>query len=185
MTVRVEPRAALRPAQPMSTEDRVGFDLQWRTLEALYREEATGLARYFARRVPANDVWDLVHESFRRIIGHSAERPVAFVMRTASHLVSEHWRTARRRGDADHVPLDEAHDGGEDPFACLVARDSLARIDTALNALSPKTRNIFLLSRIEGKSYAEIAEAYGMSVMGVKKQVAKAMLLLRRRVGPL
>lgn len=185
MTGRADPLEPLGPGDVMSSEDRVGFDLQWRTLETLYREEAPGLARYFARRVPANDVWDLVHESFRRIMGHPAERPIAFITRTASHLVSEHWRTARRRGTAAHEPAVDDLSDGHDPFAGLAARESLARIDAALAALNPKTRNIFLLSRIEGKSYAEIADGYGMSVMGVKKQVAKAMLLLRRRVGPL
>ena len=185
MTIHADPLEPRAAGDAMSSEDRIGFDLQWQTLELLYREEAPGLARYFARRVPADDVWDLVQESFRRIIGHSAERPIAFVTRTASHLVSEHWRAARRRDAAAHEPVDDDLSDGRDPFAGLAARDSLTRIDAALAALDPKTRNIFLLSRIEGKSYAEIADGYGMSVMGVKKRVAKAVLLLRRRVGPL
>lgn len=169
----------------MSEEDRAGFDLQWRTLEAVYRVEAPALARYFARRVPAQDAWDLVHESFRRVFGHTADRPIAFVARTASNLAREHWRTARRRATDADMPADDDFGDGQDPFAALTARDSLKRLDAALAALDAKTRNIFLLSRIEGKTYAEIGEAYGMSETGVKKRVAKAMLTLRRRVGPL
>lgn len=39
----------------------------------------------------------------------------------------------------------------------------LRRLDRALARLSPKRRNIYLLSRVEQKSFAEIAEAYGIS----------------------
>lgn len=158
---------------------------QWRATEALYREEAPQLARYFERRVPKGDVLDLVQESFRRILGHLPERPGAFLGRTAANLVIEFRRASARRRAQLHVEFDERDHPGADPHPRLEARDALKRVDAAMHKLKPRTRDIFLMSRIEGRSYAEIGEVFGMSEEGVKKQVAKAIKFLRARVGDL
>jgi RNA polymerase sigma factor (sigma-70 family) len=169
----------------LSPEDEAALRAQWRATEALYREEAPHLARYFQRRVPVDEVADLVQESFRRVIKHRPERPGSFLMRTATNLVLELKRFAARRHTQQHVPFDEATVPGRDPHAQLEARDTLRRVERALAKLKPKTRNIFLMARVDGKSYAEIAEIYGMSEEGVKKQVATATWQLRQRVGDL
>ncbi|URW75886.1 sigma-70 family RNA polymerase sigma factor [Sphingomonas donggukensis] len=169
----------------LTDADRAAMREQWRTVEALYRDEAPHLARYFERRVARDDVLDLVQESFRRILGHRPEHPGSFLGRTAANLVLEFRRVAARRQARAHESYEEHHSPSVDPLPHLEARDTLAHLHAALNQLKPKTRNIFLMSRIEGMTYAEIAEAYGMSEEGVKKQVATAMHHVRRRVGDL
>lgn len=164
-------------------DDWIGFPQPDFGIERIYRDEAPRLARFFARRVPADDVRDFVQETFRRLIGHRPDRPAAFLTRMAANLVTERRRQAGRRSDALHDAYEDAALAGPDPLRHLEARDAIARIDAALATLKPKTRNIFLLRRVEGMSYAEIAEAYGMSVKGVEKQFAKAMLHVRRHVG--
>jgi RNA polymerase sigma-70 factor (ECF subfamily) len=154
-------------------------------IEILYRDERRALARYFGRRMPASDVDDLVQESFRRTLGHVAVRPGAFLNRVARNLLFERRRSAGRKAEAAHVRFEDDAIADIDPHRLMEARDALARVDQALDTLHPKTRNIFLLRRIEGMSYAEIASAYGMSEKGVEKQFAKAMIHLRRRVGDL
>jgi RNA polymerase sigma-70 factor (ECF subfamily) len=169
----------------LTTDDAAAMREQWVAMERLYRTEAPHLARYFARRVPAFEVGDFIQESFRRILGHRAERPGAFLQRTAANLVTEFRRTSARRQAMAHDSYEEGSVSGPDPIDALEARDAIARVQTVLNGLNPKTRNIFLLSRIEGKTYAEIAGLYGMSEEGVKKRVAKAMHVLRRKIGDL
>ncbi len=46
--------------------------------------------------------------------------------------------------------------------------------------MKPKTREIFLAHRLDGMSYAEIAEVTGMSVSGVEKQMIRAIAQLAR-----
>lgn len=169
----------------LTAEDAAAMHEQWLAMERLYRTEAPHLARYFGRRVPALDVGDFIQESFRRILGHRAERPGAFLQRTAANLVTEFRRTQARRQAMAHDSYEEGSVSGPDPIRALEARDAVARVQAALDGLNPKTRNIFLLSRIEGKTYIEIAGLYGMSEEGVKKRVAKAMHVLRRKVGDL
>ena len=169
----------------LTADDAVAMCEQWRATEALYRQEAPQLARYFERRVPRDDVLDLVQESFRRILGHRPDRPGSFLGRTAANLLLEFRRGSARRRTHLHEPFDERQVAGIDPHPQLEARDMLARVDAAMRRLKPKTRDIFLMSRIEGRSYADIAESLGMSEEGVKKQVAKAIHALRRHVGDL
>ena len=72
---------------------------------------------------------------------------------------------------------------GPDPVGQLESRDLLRRLERAMLRLRPKTREIFMAHRVEGLTYAEIAERTGLSVKGVEKQMSKALRHLDRLVG--
>lgn len=67
-----------------------------------------------------------------------------------------------------------------DQVAVLESRDMLRRLEAAISKLKPKTRAIFLAHRLDGLSYAEIAELTGLSVKGVEKQMSKAIAKIDR-----
>ena len=48
--------------------------------------------------------------------------------------------------------------------------------------LKPLTRQIFLACRLDGYSYAEIAEQTGLSIRGVEKQMSRAIKQLGRHL---
>src|SRR3546814_7489986 len=75
--------------------------------------------------------------------------------------------------------LDENRVSSPDPHQLLEARDTLARLEQAVGKLSLRRQRIFLLHRLEHLTYAEIAKEVGMSVKGVKKQMANALAELR------
>src|SRR3546814_3871686 len=52
-----------------------------------------------------------------------------------------------------------------------------------VNALPPRCRDIYLLSRVEGMPQRRIAETYGISVKAVEKQITRALSTLRRELG--
>jgi RNA polymerase sigma-70 factor (ECF subfamily) len=54
-----------------------------------------------------------------------------------------------------------------------------ARLERAIGELPEKCRIVFLLSRVEELSYAEIAEQLGISAKTVENQIGKALKLLR------
>jgi len=56
----------------------------------------------------------------------------------------------------------------------------LQRVEAAVLRLRPRTREIFMAHRVEGLSYAEIAQRTGLSVKGVEKQMSKAIAALDR-----
>ena len=60
--------------------------------------------------------------------------------------------------------------------------DLIRKVRRSLLRLPPRRRNIFLLNRVEGWSYAEIAEAYGIAVSRVRRHMRIAMQVLMSEV---
>ncbi len=56
------------------------------------------------------------------------------------------------------------------------------QIKMAMESLPPRCRQVFHLSRMEGKSYKEIAETLGISIKTVENQMGKALKILRERL---
>lgn len=74
--------------------------------------------------------------------------------------------------DQDHVLTD--YRVREKEMAKLIERE--------IDALPPKMREIFVLSRKENKSHKEIAEELGLSELTVKTQVKNALKILKGRL---
>ena len=51
-----------------------------------------------------------------------------------------------------------------------------------LDALPPKSKQVFLMSRKEGLTYREIASELSISTKSVEKHISKALKILRKRV---
>lgn len=156
-------------------------------LDALYREESPRLLRSLARRTSSRDeAWDLVQEIFCRMARLKADgtarvgRPQAYLSRMATNLLRDRAKRASRQMLESHVPADEAALAGIDQQGLLESRDMLKRVEAAMLRLRPKTREIFMAHRIDGLSYAEIAERTGLSVKGVEKQMSKAIAKIDR-----
>ncbi len=157
-------------------------------LDLLYRRERPRLLRYLAARTSPDAAQDIVQHLFARIVAR-ADRddaqiasPSAYLRQGARNLVTDQAKAAARRSQHFHVPIDDVAVAGPDPVSALEARDKLARLQEAVSRLKPLTREIFLARRVDGYSYAEIAEQTGLSVKGVEKQMAKAIRLLRRHL---
>lgn len=174
---------ARAPAGPVSCEAPVCVSQE---IEALYRQEATGLARIIGRRTNDPDqARDIVHEAFLRIARVSRQstlldRPQAYLRRIVANLLKDRHRVEGRRSASLHVVADEAVMPSVDPHRQLESRDMLRRVEAAMLRLPDKTRQIFIAHRVEGLSYAEIAEQTGLSVKGVEKQMSKALAALDR-----
>jgi RNA polymerase sigma-70 factor (ECF subfamily) len=183
------PAPRLRDCDPLPPADRAAPPDH--SLDALYREHAARLLRFFSRRAGTNEAPDLVHEAFVRMAGtdpgfaREIDSPGAYLTRIATNLLRDRAKMAVRRSAAFHSSYDDEEHSGVDPHQLLDHREKLAKLDAGVQRLNRRTRQIFLLHRVEGLTYAQIAEETGMSVKGVKKQMMKALLHLRRDVGPL
>lgn len=128
------------------------------------------------------DAEDLLHTAYVRLeryrTEHEVENPGAFMVRTAvniavdTHRHEKFWETggAGKTGQrADDAPLQDE---------VIAARERLARVKEGLAKLPPRTREIFLMHRLEGRKYREIAVQFGISQSAVEKHIARAMLFL-------
>ncbi|MFD2565104.1 RNA polymerase sigma factor [Aquimarina rubra] len=71
----------------------------------------------------------------------------------------------------------------QDPQFLIEEKEFMSKLQNALDALPEKQRETFLLSRIDKKSYKEIAEITGVSVKAIEKRIHYSLLTLRQKLG--
>lgn len=150
---------------------------------ALYRTEQSVLARFFRRnRATPDEANDLVQETFLRLARSDGAiaRPRAYLRQIALNLLRDRAKMAGRRSAHLHEPFEDDTISDMSELRRLEARDSLARVEAVIRRMKPRTREIFLAHRLDGLTYAEIADRTGLSVKGVEKQMSRAIALLMR-----
>ena len=174
-------------AHPLAPEDRLVPIVETVCLESLYRDHSSRLLRSISRRTSSREeAHDLVHDIFLRIARIGASRPLkldkpeAYLSRMATNLLRDLARTASRHQSDRHVTVDEQSLPGPDQQKHLESRDMLRRMEAAMLKLRPITREIFMAHRLDGLSYAEIADRTGLSVKGVEKHMSKAIAQITR-----
>jgi RNA polymerase sigma factor (sigma-70 family) len=154
------------------------------SLSELGRRLRPALISYFLRRVrnPA-DAEDLTHEVFVRLANvpldhlRSAD---GYVFQVAANLLRDHGRRHKVRDDyAQALALHgELVTESLDPARIVAGRRSLASLVARLGELDDRTRELFVLYRIENVSKRDIADAYRVSISTVEKEVARATAYL-------
>lgn len=162
----------------------------------LYAEFREPLLSFFLRRVRHRaEAEDLTQDVFARLIRAGQmdriENPHAFVFKIATNLLRDRSRAAGRAGITASYPIDEmveyefhpalVEDRG--PCSVLSTRRSLAEVFRALGELETRTRDIFILFRLENMKQREIAALLGVAQSTVEKHVIKAGLHLLHRLG--
>lgn len=159
-------------------------------LERLSRDFRGSLLRYFGRRMrDQSDVEDMAQEVFVRLIkrgGTSAlerENLHPYVFETASSVLKDRLRKRVTHHADAHEPFDHTRHSDADfsPEHVLLGRERLARTTALLLELPERTRVIFLLRRLEGLRYQDIAARLGISVSAVEKHVQRAVTHLIHR----
>ncbi len=149
-----------------------------REFQAIYRRMYMPLCMYALRMVEdvdtANDVvqtsfmlvWDLLQQ------GHDVHAPEVYMYRAVRNRALAQLRTSNRFSplpdDADEVSEEEIETAERD-----------ARLWRAIDDMPPRRREIFLMSKRDGMTYAAIAEELGLSVKTVEHQISKALASLR------
>lgn len=70
----------------------------------------------------------------------------------------------------------------ESPEFVMREKEFHKELNDAINSLSEKQKEVFILNRIEQKKYREIAEMLGISQKAVEKRIHQALLHLRSTI---
>lgn len=153
-------------------------------ISALYQAEAQRL-RAFVRRIVGNHgtAEDVVQQAFVNLLrlgGNGAQVNAGYITQAARNLALNYLRDAKRRADVEltGVELDHIADTRPTPEMIVMYRRELQRLLAAIAALPERRRQAFVLKRIEGLSYDEIAARMGTSRNTVISQVVAAMAQL-------
>ena len=148
-----------------------------RTLSDRYRAP---LMAFFSRRTGGyEEAEDLAQDVLLRVLQrkdlNDVEQPDAFIFKTARNLLQDRAKRARvvEKNQVELEIREEATEGLS-PERVIQGKQELSRALSALDQLKDKTRAIFILSRLEGMKYREIAELYGISVSAVEKHLIHA-----------
>lgn len=146
------------------------------SIEALFRTEGPGLRRYFLRRLRnSEDALDYVQEAFARLVHAFSqkppERPASYLRSIAINMLIDRSRQTR----VLHCDLSIEIAVPAEQEDALLANEVMTIYRAALDSLPDRTRAVFLLYRIEGLKYREIAETLDISIPAVQKHMARAL----------
>lgn len=129
---------------------------------------------------------DIVQDSFIKIWKRCAdiifEKARSFLFTICNNAL---------RNEFDHKKVVLKHEAtlvkedrdDESPDFILEVEDFRKKLENAIANLSDKEREVFLLSRIDKKSYKEIAEITNISVKAVERRMSNAFINLRDTLG--
>ena len=159
--------------------------------EIVRRHSHRVLLALLARGVPWDAAHDLVQEVWLRLVRQqhagrlqSLALP-GLAIAQAGWLAREAGRTKRRHetimSGREVVTVDDVdHDPGADPEQQAIRRERLDRIREELEVCPPRARQIFLaVYGPEGRSPAEAARAFGLSVQRVRQAVCEVRARVR------
>lgn len=153
--------------------------------EAFIAEQQPALLGFLRRRMPTEeDAQDVAQECLMRMVRYVGTEPEAawkpLLYRVATNAACDHarWRSARH-GDG-HVSLEDEALISPAPLPDDLAEQhqELAILEAAILRLSPKCQQAFLLHRMEGFTYAQIADHMAISERMVQKHISKALAVL-------
>jgi RNA polymerase sigma-70 factor (ECF subfamily) len=159
-----------------------------RALEDINARYRDAVRRYFFKRVgnhaEAEDLTqDLMLRLAQKLDMHEVENPEAFLFTTAANLLKDR---GRRQRTASRFLAEMSASRSENfealsPERVLVSKQSLRAILEAQSELDQRVRDVFILHRLEGMKYADIAKLYGLSVSSIEKDIIKALAHLARQ----
>ena len=149
--------------------------------DRLYDDHHRWLLNVLKRRIGCfSTAEDLTHDVFLRLLGKTDlpqfREPRAYLASVANGMIIDRHR--RKQIEQAWLEVmttqaaDEAMPSAEQEVMII---DALTRIDALLDTLKPRVRQVFIMSRLEGIGYAEIAKQLDVSLSTVQKDMTLAL----------
>jgi RNA polymerase sigma-70 factor (ECF subfamily) len=137
------------------------------------------LRRQLMRLAGSADVDDHLHTAFVKWEDYrergEVRNPEAFLLRMAMNSAYDQHRRSRRRPQVSILDETDLPDAAPLQDEAYAVRQRLDLVREGLSDLPHRTREIFLMHRLDGLKYTEIGARLGISASAVEKHVAKAM----------
>jgi RNA polymerase sigma-70 factor, ECF subfamily len=163
--------------------------LDRKEFEALFRSRFQPLSLYGVRFVKDLDIArEIVQESFLALWEKretmDGERSITGYLATSVRNRCLNYLRDNRKFvpallEAEHLYPDLTYT----PPDALAGKELMEQIQSAIDELPERCREVFLLSRNDSLKYQEIAERLEISVKTVETQMSKALQHLRMRLG--
>jgi len=153
--------------------------------EQLYREHAEKICYYlYYKYGDMEKAQDLVQDSYAKlwvncskIIFGAAKSFLYKIANNASINAFVHQKTVLK-----YQKIKQKNYTNESPEFQMEEKEFMERLNKAISDLKDGQREVFLLSRIEKKTYNEIAEMLEISIKTVEKRMHLALIILRKKI---
>jgi len=127
---------------------------------------------------------DLVQEAFIKMWNNCAkvifEKAKSFLYTVANNMFLN--EVAHKKVVLKYHQIPTTDSTNEDPEFILEEKEFMVKLQNAISDLTEGQREVFLMSRIDKKSYKEIAELLNISVKAVEKRMHGALLKMREKI---
>lgn len=164
---------------------------EWLSVEQAFRRYHGGLINFLRQRLRSEeDAADVAQETYTRLVQsyHDELDPQTastLIFRIAINAANDLSRRRKTHHAVDHCSTELVPLASEEPSQerRVHAQQQLELLYAAIEGLSPRCRQVFLLNRVDRMTYGEIASHCGISVSMVEKHITKALAALRTEVG--
>lgn len=163
------------------------------TIIDAFLENRTGIKNFLSRFLSSScDIEDVLQETYLRARGAERQQkivsPKAFLYRIArNEALRELSRTSRHIIDLVGTPADADDYGAASQSleGAMIETERFGQFCESTLEMPPQCRRVFLMCKVYGYSYAEIATELGISQSAVEKHISKGLkiahLHVRRR----
>lgn len=152
------------------------------SVHEIIRHHHARLLVWLGRRlVVPEDAYDVAQESYIKLLKYRPRSDIrsnwAMLSSIAMNVARDLGRARRSRQMHAHVNIENLEIDAMVPSfeRMLEAEQQLQCVLDAIDTLTPRCRQVFLLSRLEGMSYSGIAACCGISVKMVEKHISHAL----------
>lgn len=154
--------------------------------ESLYNKHAKDLRNYLYYKFGnLESAEDIVQESFIKLWQKCAdivlEKAKSFLYTVATNMFLNEKSHDKVVLKFQQIPQDDTNI--ESPEFLMLEKEYMVKLQKTLAQLPDGQREVFLLNRIDKKTYAEIAELLNISVKAVEKRMHNALKQLREKIG--
>jgi RNA polymerase sigma factor (sigma-70 family) len=173
--------------------DNMGTEQGPTRLAALFARERSRFQHYVRQQLfnadeaSAEDiVSDVAFSLLRRadLIGE-IENLTAYIYRSLANRITDYWRgqvsiVRIDRSEDDPAAMVEIPDCRPGPEQMVVQRELRDRLTAALARLTPKERDVWLATEVEGRSFRQLSEEWDEPVGTLLSRKSRAAAMLRR-----
>lgn len=149
----------------------------------IYLQHREELCRHIVKKcgVKFSEAEDIVHSAFTRFVGlespGSIENPRAFLYTTSYNIAIDLQRHNQVQQKYSQAVVNNDAEITESlgPEREVESKQRLGIISRALWGMPKKRRQLLMMSRFDGLSYAEIARQVGLSETVVRKHISNAL----------
>ena len=157
-----------------------------KVFEEIYSEHSRSLYNFaFYKSGNTAQSEDFVQEAFIKMWNNCAkiifEKAKSFLFTVVNNLFLN--QVAHHKVVLNYASLGGKNTTNETPEFLMEEKEFMEKLQRAISSLKDGQREVFLLNRIDKKTYKEIAEMLSISVKAVEKRMHLALMQLREQVG--